>query len=72
MNEDSTQIIKSARCARVIQMLSTMYGISLSEATDMYYNSETSNMIEEGIADLHCRSEKYLSEGIWKEVHETN
>ena len=72
MNEDSTQIIKSARCARVIQMLSTMYGISLSEATDMYYNSETSNMIEEGIADLHCRSEKYLSEEIWKEEHETN
>jgi len=72
MNEDSTQIIKSARCARVIQTLSTMYGISLSEATDMYYNSETSNMIEEGIADLHCRSEKYLSEEIWKEVHETN
>ena len=72
MNEDSTQIIKSARCARVIQMLSTMYGTSLSEATDMYYNSETSNMIEEGIADLHCRSEKYLSEEIWKEVHETN
>ena len=53
MNEDSRQIIKSARCARVIQMLSTMYGISLSEATDMYYNSETSNMIEEGVADLH-------------------
>lgn len=49
MNEDSTQIIKSARCARVIQTLSTMYGISLSEATDMYYNSETSNMIEEGL-----------------------
>ena len=72
MNEDSTQIIKSARCARVIQMLSTMNGISLSEATDMYHNSETSNMIEEGIADLHCRSEKYLSEEIWKEVHETN
>ena len=72
MNEDSTQIIKSARCARVIQMLSTMYGISLSEATDMYYNSETSNMIEGGVADLHCRSEKYLSEEIWKEVHETN
>ena len=72
MNEDSTQFIKSARCARVIQMLSTMYGISLSEATDMYYNSETSNMIEEGVADLHCRSEKYLSEEIWKEVHETN
>ena len=72
MNEDSAQIIKSARCARVIQMLSTMYGISLNEATDMYYNSETSNMIEERVADLHCRSEKYLSEEIWKEVHETN
>ena len=31
------------------------------------YNSETANMIEEGIADLHCRSDKYLAEEIWNE-----
>ncbi len=49
-----------------------MYGFSLQEATDIYYNSETANLIEEGIADLHSRSDKYLAEEIWLEYQETN
>lgn len=47
-----------------------MFGVSLDEATDIYYRSETSNMIEEGIADLHCRSDKYLAEEVWREYQE--
>ena len=35
------------------------------------YNSETANMIEEGIADLHCRSDKYFAEEIWNEYQKT-
>lgn len=34
------------------------------------YNSETANLIEECIADLHCRSDKYLAEEIWLEYQE--
>lgn len=71
MSEDSKQIIKSNQCARIILCLSEMYNISIDEATDMYYQSETANMIEEGIADLHCRSDKYLAEEIWGEYNQT-
>ena len=35
------------------------------------YNSETANMSEDGIADLHCRSDKYLAEEIWNEYQKT-
>ncbi|MBR3872353.1 MAG: DUF3791 domain-containing protein [Paludibacteraceae bacterium] len=72
MSEDSKQIIKSNQCARIILCLSEMYNISIDEATDMYYQSETANMIEEGIADLHCRSDKYLAEEIWGEYNQTS
>lgn len=48
-----------------------MYGVSLEEATDIFYNSETSNMIEDGVADLHCRSDKYLAEEVWDEYNAT-
>jgi hypothetical protein len=48
-----------------------MYGVSLEKATDIYYGSETANMIEEGVSDLHCRSDKYLAEEIWREYNET-
>lgn len=71
MNEDSKQIMRSAQCARIITCISEMFGVSLNKATDIYYNSETANMIEEGVADLHCRSDKYLAEEIWNEYQES-
>ena len=72
MSEDSKQVMRSAQCARIILNICDMYGVSIEEATDIYYNSETADMIEEGIADLHCRSDKYLAEEIWNEYQETN
>lgn len=47
-----------------------MFKVSLIEATDIFYSSETSNLIEEGVSDLHCRSDKYLAEEIWNEYCE--
>ncbi len=56
--------------ARIITCISQMHNISLQEATDIYYESETSNLIEEGVSDLHCRSDKYLAEEVWAEYVE--
>jgi len=72
MSEESIQIIRSLQCARIISCISEMHNVSLQEATDIYYNSEMSNMIEEGVADLHCRSDKYLAEEVWREYSEQN
>jgi hypothetical protein len=47
-----------------------MYGVSVQDATDIYYESETANLIEEGVADLHCRSDKYLASLVWEEHQE--
>lgn len=44
-----------------------MYHIPLSKAMDMFYASDTMNLMEDGIADLHCRSDKYLVEAVWEE-----
>lgn len=67
MSEDGKQSMRSAQCARIIICISEMFGVSLNDATDIYYNSETANLIEEGVADLHCRSDKYLAEEVWRE-----
>ncbi|MBR1550558.1 MAG: DUF3791 domain-containing protein [Bacteroidales bacterium] len=72
MSEESVQVIRGAQCARIIAAISEMFGVSLIEATDIYYCSETSNLIEEGISDLHCRSDKYLAEEVWNEYREKN
>lgn len=70
MSEETKQILRSAKCARIIICISEMYNVTLEEATDIYYASETANLIEEGVADLHCRSDKYLAEEVWKEHEE--
>ena len=67
MSEESKQVLRSSQCARIIVCISDMFGVSLADATDIYYNSETANLIEEGVADLHCRSDKYLAEEVWSE-----
>lgn len=72
MSEESRQILMSAKNARIITCISEMYHVSLQEATDIFYNSETANLIEEGVADLHCRSDKYLAEEIWLEYQEAH
>ena len=71
MSEDSKQILKSTQCARIILYISEMYAVSIDEATDIFYNSETASMIEDGVADLHCRSDKYLAGEVWREYQET-
>ena len=45
--------------------------LSLDKATDIFYSSETASMIEEGVADLHCRSDKYLAGEVWREYQES-
>lgn len=69
VSEKSRQVILDRKIARIIEAYSIRYGVSLEEAANIYYNSVTSQMIEEGIADLHCRSDKYLADELWIEVH---
>jgi aminoglycoside phosphotransferase family enzyme len=70
MNDDSKQIMMDLKCANIITAMSQMYDVTLEEATDIFYNSETAELIQEGVADLHCRSDKYLAGEIWEEYQE--
>lgn len=70
VNEKSRQIILDRKIARIIEAYSVLYHVSLEEAADIYYSSITSQLIEEGVADLHCRSDKYLAALIGDEYME--
>lgn len=45
--------------------------LPLDKATDIFYSSETASMIEDGVADLHCRSDRCLAEEISREYQES-
>ena len=69
LHDEGWHAILEAKFARIISEISKRYNVSLDDAMDMFYNSETMQLMEEGVADLHCRSEKYLAEEVWREKH---
>lgn len=44
-----------------------LYNQTIQDATDIFFKSTTADLIEEGVADLQCRSDKYLATLIWEE-----
>lgn len=71
MSDESKQVLRSSQCARIIVCISEMFDVTLDEATDIFYSSETASMIEDGVADLHYRSDRCLAEEIWREYQES-
>lgn len=63
-------IHRASKSANVIKALCELGGLSLQNATDIFYKSETAGLIEDGIADLQCRSDKYLASLILEEFEE--
>lgn len=72
MIDETMLVLRGDKCAAIISSISEMFGVSLKEAADIYYESETAQLIEEKVADLHCRSEKYLATLVWEEYIEKN
>lgn len=70
MTDESKMVMRSTKCANIIIALGELYGLSYQEATDIFYSSETAELIEEGVADLQCRSDKYLASLVWEEFQE--
>lgn len=62
--------LRASKCANIIKAISELSNLSINEATDVFYRSETAGLIEEGVADLQCRSNKYLATVVLEEYHE--
>lgn len=63
--------LRGNKNAAIIMAMNELFGISIEEATNIYYQSETAQLIEDKISDLHCRSEKYLATLVWEEYLES-
>lgn len=57
---DDKQTILQAKYARIIKGIADKLHISLEDAMDGFYHSQTFQMINNGIADMHCLSDLYL------------
>jgi hypothetical protein len=53
---------------RVISDYAKMAEITLREALDRFYKSEVFIEMNEGISDMHCRSDGYLADELSLEI----
>lgn len=52
---------KDMKYSRIIELIAEKQGISRDEAMNMLYTSPLFEIIDEGVADLICRSDIYLA-----------
>jgi hypothetical protein len=72
MTDLAKDTIRSMLYAHIMQSMVEQFKLSVEEAMDIFYNSETFVLIDKGVADLHCRSYKYLAGEVWREYQETH
>jgi len=60
----ANKILLWRKYAHVINAVSLRQNIDLEQAMDIFYKSYTYQEMREGISDMHCRSDEYLSEEI--------
>ncbi len=70
MISETDVVLRAAKIANIIKGIVELYKIPVKKAMDLYYNSVTAQMIEEGVADLHCRSDKYLAILVWEDMND--
>lgn len=68
--DEAYYAVLEAKYARIIQAISELHSVSLDDAVNIFYHSPLLPLLEEGVADLHCRSDRYLAEEIWRESRE--
>lgn len=67
---NANPILLQKKYARVIELFSKEMQLTLDEALDFFYRSESYRLISEGVSDLHCMSDKYLAEELKEEYKE--
>ncbi len=66
----ANSILLQKKYSRVIECFAKRQGISLDEAMDLFYHSQTYQLMREGVSDMHCMSDVYLAEELEQEYAE--
>ena len=59
---EANTIILQMKYARIVKIFAEQAGLSYEEALGKFYDSQTYDLISNGVADMHCFSDEYLAD----------
>lgn len=65
---NANPILLQKKYSRVVKKFATKENISIQKALDIFYNSNTYELMSKGISDMHCMSDEYLVEELVREI----
>ena len=57
---EANNVLLQKKYARIVALFAEQMQLTLDEALEFFYRSETYQELRDGIADLHCRSDQYI------------
>lgn len=57
---EANSVLLQKKYARIVALFAEQMQLTLDEALEFFYHSETYQELRDGIADLHCRSDQYI------------
>lgn len=67
---EANKTVLQMKYARIVNLFAKETGMSLEDALSFFYDSTTYELISEGVADMHCRSDEYLADELMIEYKE--
>ena len=67
---EANKTILQMKYARIVAIFANESGMTLEDALQFFYDSDTYKLMSEGVADMHCRSDEYLADELMMEYKE--
>ena len=64
---EANPAILQMKYARIVKSFAEQAGLSYEEALSKFYDSKTFELISNGVADMHCMSDEYLTDELLTE-----
>lgn len=67
---EANKTILQMKYARIVKIAADSMQMNYEDALELFYKSELYQLISNGIADMHCRSDEYLADILIDELKE--
>lgn len=64
---EAHKVLLQSLYKKIIVRFSKLTGKSLEESMDYFYKSQTYELISNGVGDMHCKGERYLTDELMLE-----